>query len=58
MSIRIKPNPSVEDVKKALAKLRSDQPIPQGKNLVRHFGKLKRGLDGMEYQNEVRNEWD
>jgi len=48
MSIWIKPNPIVEDVKKALAKLRSDQPIPQGKKLIRHFGKLKRGLDGME----------
>ncbi|GHT18201.1 hypothetical protein AGMMS4956_21670 [Bacteroidia bacterium] len=26
------------------------------KTLASHFGKLKRGLDGMEYQNKMRNE--
>jgi hypothetical protein len=27
------------------------------KTLSRHFGKLKRGLDGLTYQKSVRNEW-
>jgi len=31
---------------------------PQKKTLAAHFGKLKRGLDGLEYQKMVRNEWN
>jgi len=31
---------------------------PQKKTLATHFGKLKRGLDGLEYQKMVRNEWN
>ena len=28
------------------------------KTLSVHFGKLKRGIDGVEYQKKMRNEWD
>ena len=28
------------------------------KNVAKHFGKLKRGIDGLEFQKVVRNEWD
>jgi hypothetical protein len=28
------------------------------KTLAKHFGKLKRGIDGLEYQKAARNEWD
>lgn len=28
------------------------------KSLAKHLGKLKRGIDGLNYQKEVRNEWD
>lgn len=28
------------------------------KSLRKHFGLLKRQLDGMEYQKQLRNEWD
>ena len=31
---------------------------PRKKTLAAHFGKLKRGLDGLEYQKMVRNEWN
>ena len=31
---------------------------PGKKTLIKHFGKLKRGIDGLEYQKVVRNEWD
>ncbi len=31
---------------------------PPKKTLAIHFGKLKRGLDGLEYQKMVRNEWN
>ncbi len=27
------------------------------KSLRKHFGKLKRGLDGIAYQQRIRNEW-
>jgi hypothetical protein len=26
--------------------------------IAKHFGKLKRGIDGLEYQKDIRNEWD
>jgi hypothetical protein len=58
MSIRIKPNSSVEDVKKALDALRNEQHGSKDKKISTHFGKLKRGIDGMIYQNEIRNEWN
>jgi len=28
------------------------------KTLAAHFGTLKRGYDGLEYQKEMRNEWN
>ncbi len=28
------------------------------KTLAKHFGKLKRGIDGVEYQKAIRNEWN
>ncbi|GHT32702.1 MAG: hypothetical protein LBN27_02955 [Prevotellaceae bacterium] len=28
------------------------------RTLETHFGKLKRGIDGLEYQKKLRNEWD
>ena len=31
---------------------------PRKKTLRKFVGKLKRGLDGLTYQNEMRNEWD
>ena len=27
------------------------------KSIAKHFGKLKRGLDGVSYQQTIRNEW-
>jgi len=32
--------------------------IEPTKNLASHLGKLKRGIDGLAYQKEIRNEWD
>lgn len=28
------------------------------KTVAEHFGKLKRGIDGLEYQKKMRSEWD
>ena len=30
--------------------------LKKGK-MAKHFGALKRGLDGLEYQKKIRNEW-
>jgi len=32
--------------------------IGNKKPLVKYFGKLKRGIDGVQYQREARDEWD
>jgi hypothetical protein len=31
--------------------------VRKQKTLAKHFGALKRGLDGLEYQRELRNQW-
>jgi len=45
---------TTDDFEKLLAQMK---PRPR-RTLAAHFGKLKRGLDGLEYQKQVRNEWD
>lgn len=32
--------------------------IAKPKPLSSHLGKLRRGIDGLDYQKTVRNEWD
>jgi len=59
MSIRIKGNPTEQELKIALESLRKKTILLHGeKSLGKHFGRLKRGLDGVEYQNALRHEWD
>ncbi|GAB3997374.1 hypothetical protein GCM10028807_42400 [Spirosoma daeguense] len=51
MVIKIHKDTQPEALKEMLKKV-------QSKRSLRPFvGKLKRGLDGMTYQNEARNEW-
>jgi hypothetical protein len=47
-----------EKVKKALAMIKKGNGPKRQKNLAKHFGKLKRGIDGLTYQKKIRNEWD
>jgi hypothetical protein len=42
-----------ENIDELLGKIKKNRK----QTIVEHFGKLKRGLDGMEYQKSVRNEW-
>lgn len=44
-----------EKVKKALAVAALGK---KKKSLRKHFGKLKRDIDGLGYQKKVRDEWD
>ncbi len=41
----------LEEIKKKIENL------PR-KNIAKHFGSLKRGIDGLEYQKKLRDEWD
>jgi len=47
---------NAQDLAKILkAKLKKE---PQKGNLAKHFGKLKRKLDGLQYQIEIRKDED
>ncbi|MBS1947260.1 MAG: hypothetical protein JST47_05790 [Bacteroidetes bacterium] len=54
MIIEIKKPVTKEKVKEALARISKEG---KKKSLRKHFGKLKRGLNGVGYQKKIRNEW-
>lgn len=54
MTIEIKDPVTKEKVQNALEQLNSKS---GKKSLRKHFGKLKRNLDGLDYQKQVRDEW-
>ena len=54
MTIEIKTPVTKEKVQQAIKQLAEES---GKKNLRRHFGKLKRNIEGLEYQTQVRNEW-
>ncbi|MFD1258509.1 hypothetical protein ACFQ3S_17010 [Mucilaginibacter terrae] len=53
MTIEIKTPVTKEKVQQAIAQLTDNA---NKKSLRQHFGKLKRGLDGLDYQKQVRGE--
>ena len=54
MTIEIKAPVTKEKVQEAIDKLSKE--IPK-KTLRSHFGKLKRNIDGLDYQKKVRDDW-
>ena len=54
MIIEIKKPVTKEKVNKAIIEISKEG---KKKSLRKHFGKLKRGLDGTDYQKNARNEW-
>lgn len=54
MIIEIKKPVTNEKVKQALAHIAKGS---KKKSLRKHFGNLKRGLNGVAYQKKARNEW-
>ena len=54
MTVEIKTPVTKEKVQQAIEQLSKD---PDKKSLRKHFGKLKRNLDPLDYQKQVRNEW-
>jgi hypothetical protein len=57
MIIEIKKPITRMKVEKALSKIKKEKGTPK-KTIAKHFGKLKRGIDGLTYQKNARNEWD
>jgi len=57
MSIKLSNRPGKEEIEKALDTLKGRAKRNGKKTLEKHFGALKRGLDGLEFQKEVRNDW-
>jgi hypothetical protein len=57
MTVSIKKPVTKEKINKAL-ELIEKSVVGSRPSLKDSFGSLKRGLDPMTYQNEVRNEWD
>lgn len=54
MTIEIKTPVTKEKVQQAIEQISKET---GKKSLRKHFGKLKRGLDELEYQKNVRNDW-
>jgi hypothetical protein len=48
----------VEEMLRALPFVKDVKPVEsEKKTLADMFGKLNRGIDGLEYQKTIRNEW-
>lgn len=56
MTIVIHKRVSSRQIARAKRNLKRKKNTKSG--LARYFGALKRGIDGLTYQNEVRNEWN
>ncbi len=54
MTIEIKNPVTKEKVQKAIEQLSNEG---NKQSLRKHFGKLKREIDGLEYQKKMRDEW-
>jgi hypothetical protein len=54
MIIEIKKPVSKQKVTEIFARISNEG---KRKSLRKHFGKLKRNLDGVTYQKKMRNEW-
>jgi hypothetical protein len=55
MIIKLSKKATKKDIEQAMLKLKKKK--QSEKNASQYFGSLKRGLEGMEYQNTVRSEW-
>ena len=53
MQVVIKSTDNIEEITKKLSNFKSSK---EGATL-KHFGTLKRGFDGLEYQKKMRDEW-
>lgn len=57
MVLILKKGADKKSIRKTMEKL-SGRNRRSGFNAAAFYGKLKRGLDGLRYQKDIRNEWD
>lgn len=57
MVTTIKKGMDPSEIEIVLKKKKSDIEKQREDQLRKHFGALKRGLDGLEYQKEMRDDW-
>jgi hypothetical protein len=57
MVVVLKKGSNIKSIQKSLQKL-SKRHKGSGFNADAFYGKLKRGLDGLKFQKDLRNEWD
>lgn len=57
MTITIKPGEKTKSIAEAIDKLK-DKPSPKAFDAYKYLGKLKKGVDALDYQKKARNEWN
>lgn len=57
MVITIKKDAPASAVKEAMEAIAQERATRKGFDAKKYAGKLKRGLDGLTYQKQVRDEW-
>jgi len=57
MGIKLSNQPTKAEIEKALNTLKKRATGIEKKTLEKHFGVLKRGIDGLEFQKQIRNDW-
>jgi hypothetical protein len=55
MTVIVNNTTSEKKIEEIIQKIKTQNPQ---KGLRKHFGALKREIDGLEYQKKIRNEWD
>jgi hypothetical protein len=53
----IKKSMKTHEIEEIISKRKKEIESKNANKLKKHFGSLQRGLDGLDYQKEVRNEW-
>ncbi|MEX0724383.1 MAG: hypothetical protein WD053_10915 [Gracilimonas sp.] len=56
MTVTINKKNSIKEIRAAIQKA-SSKPSKKRVEIDRYFGKVNFGMDGLEYQKKVRNEW-
>ncbi len=57
MTITIKPGEEAKRIAEAIEKLK-EQPSPKAFDAYKYLGKLKKGVNALDYQEKARNEWE
>lgn len=57
MVVVIKKDAPPSQIKDSMKAIEEDKVIRMGFDVKKYAGKLQRGLDGLNYQKQVRDEW-